>query len=238
MKEENINNRELKTTETNSDSELSCQVMRQPKQDLFGNIVIKSIGFNETEIIENILHLHSKNEKIDLDPTYSIGNFYNNKLPKPKYRFDKDPQCEGVLQADAGSLPLGDSEIETIMFDPPFLFRDRPSEYDAVIGNRFTLFKTYDDLLDMYQRSLVEFHRILKPKGIVIFKCQDMTDNKSYFTHCEVLKMAEQIGFIGKDLFILLARARQYHSEQQQRHARKFHSYFWVLQKVQNAVAV
>ena len=208
-------------------------VMRQPKQDLFGNIVIKSIGYNETEMIENILHLHSTNDKIDLDPTYSIGNFYKNGLQKPKYKFDKYPQCEGVVEADASCLPLGDNEIETIMFDPPFIFRDRPSENTDKMAKRFTHFQTFKDLLDMYKNSLVEFYRILKPKGIVIFKCQDMTDDKNYFTHCKVLEIAEQIGFRGKDLFILLAKARLMDSNLQQRHARKFHSYFWVLQKVQ-----
>ena len=40
--------------------------------------LIKSISFNQSEIIKGILKLHVPNETIDCDPTYSKGNFYNN----------------------------------------------------------------------------------------------------------------------------------------------------------------
>lgn len=206
-------------------------VIRQTPQDLFGDVIIKSIGYDETEMITNILHLHSYNNKIDLDPTYSKGVFYKNGIKKPEYKFDLDPQLPEVQKADAGNLPFGENELYTIMFDPPFLFRDRKAENNDRICNRFSYFKTFEDLLNMYERSLKEFHRILKPKGIVIFKCQDMTDNKTYFTHNEVLRLAESTGFLPVDLFILLSKMRLVNKQQKQRYARKYHSYYWVFRK-------
>lgn len=227
----NIQNKDLFGADTCG--QIEPLVMRQPKQDLFGNIVIKSIGYNETEMIENILHLHSLNNKIDLDPTYSIGNFYKNGLRKPEYKFDKYPQCKGVLEADASCLPLGDNEIETIMFDPPFVFGIHGQAENNIMAKRFTIFNDFNELEKMYKSSLQEFYRILKPKGIVIYKCQDYTDSKTTMTHCLVHNWATEIGFYAKDLFILLVKQRIANGNLQQRHARKFHSYFWVLQKVQ-----
>lgn len=206
-------------------------VTRKPPQDLFGNVVIKSIGYDETEMITNILHLHSLNNEIDLDPTYSKGNFYKKGIKKPKYKFDLNPQVPEVQKADAGNLPFGDNELLTIMFDPPFLFRDRKAENNDRICGRFSYFQTFEELLNMYERSLKEFYRILKPKGIVVFKCQDMTDDKTYFTHNEVLRIANSIGFLPLDLFILLSKMRLINKEQKQRYARKYHSYYWVFRK-------
>ena len=67
-------------------------MMDYGQDTLFGKKVISTIGYNEQEMIRDILYLHAKGKHIDCDPTYSIGNFYKNGVPKPKYRFDKYPQ--------------------------------------------------------------------------------------------------------------------------------------------------
>ena len=58
------------------------------QNNLFGKKIIKSISFNEQELIRDILYLHCKGNPIDLDATYSIGNFYKEGIKKPKYKFD------------------------------------------------------------------------------------------------------------------------------------------------------
>ena len=84
--------------------------------------LISSISYDQIEIIENILKLHTKDNTIDCDPTYSKGNFYKNgKIKEPKYKFDINPQTEDIIKADARSLPLDDNSVNCIMFDPPFL---------------------------------------------------------------------------------------------------------------------
>ena len=88
---------------------------------LFGKRIISSIGFDEQQIIRDILFLHGNGNYIDCDPTFSIGNFYKHGLPKPKYKFDIKPQVNGVIKASADKLPLEDNCINILMFDPPFL---------------------------------------------------------------------------------------------------------------------
>ncbi len=201
------------------------------KQDLFGNIVIKSISFDQHEIIENILDLHCNGENIELDPTYSIGNFYNGRVKAPKYKYDINPQIEGVGKACASNLPLPDISIKTIMFDPPFLNGDPYA--NSKIGNRFSFFKTNDEMIEFYNNAMKEFYRILKPKGILIFKCQDITRSKLFLTHVTIINMAKEIGYYTKDLFILLSKQVMIGgNHQKQKHARKYHSYFIVMEKL------
>ena len=70
--------------------------------------IIKSISFDEQEIIQNILNLHCDTQ-IELDPTYSKGNFYKGKFEEPLYKFDLYPQIEGVVKANAENLPINDN---------------------------------------------------------------------------------------------------------------------------------
>jgi hypothetical protein len=197
--------------------------------------IIQSIGYNQQEIIKNILHLHSITNSIDCDPTYSKGNFYKKDIVAPPLKYDKFPCVDGVEQAESHKLPLSDNSISTIMFDPPFVMGGQNyktnKEGSSIIAKRFTSFKDFAELKNMYSSSLKEFYRILKPDGIVIFKCQDcVSGGKQYFSHVWVMNEALKIGFYPKDLFILLAKNRLTDKRIQQ-HARKYHSYFWVFKK-------
>ena len=83
--------------------------------------LIKNISYDQSEIIRNILRLHVPGRKIDCDPTFSTGGFYNGTgIEPPKLCFDIEPQAEGVVQADARHLPLENESIPCMMFDPPY----------------------------------------------------------------------------------------------------------------------
>lgn len=202
---------------------------------LFGKKIISSINYDEQELIRDILFLFAPNKRIDVDPTYSVGNFYKNGLPQPTHKFDKFPQTHDTIEACSDNLPLCDNSIETIMFDPPFVIGGIDHEWveegSNIIGRRFSNFQSFGELKKMYSESLKEFYRILKENGIVIFKCQDcVASAKQHFTHVWVMNEAIKMGFYPKDLFVLLAKNRLIDGRVQQ-HARKFHSYYWVFQK-------
>jgi len=201
--------------------------------------VIKSISYDQTEIINDIIKLHLDGNPIELDPTYSIGNFYkNNNIEDPIHKFDINPQREGVLCANSEDIPLDDSSVNSIMFDPPFLACSGKSLSDDdaksnIITKRFSSYYSEKLLHEYYSKSLKEFYRLSKDKGILIFKCQDkVSSGKQYFSHIQVYNEAIKIGWYAKDLFILLAKNRIISSKHKnQQHARKFHSYFWVFKK-------
>jgi hypothetical protein len=201
--------------------------------------IIKTISYNQTEIINNILDLHVENKIIDCDPTYSKGVFYkkHNVIP-PKLKFDLYPQIDGVEKANSKDLPIEDNTLKSIMFDPPFVASKGPSLKESkkgsnIITKRFSSMESIGELWDYYKDSLKEFYRILDNDGILIFKCQDtVSGGKNYFSHVYVMNEAVKLGFYPKDLFVLLAKSRLISGNMlNQKHARKFHSYFWVFQK-------
>ena len=192
--------------------------------------LIKSVYDSQDEILKGIIQLYCPGG-FTLDPTYSTGVFYKNIQP-PLLKFDLNPQVEGVQQANCTELPLGTNSVSSIVFDPPFMFGTHGQTKNNIMNKRFTMFDSYPELCIMYQDSLKEFNRILKRKGILVFKCQDYTDSKTTMTHCLVYQWAVELGFYAKDLFILVSsRGRIYNPKLIQRHARKFHSYLWIFEK-------
>jgi hypothetical protein len=209
--------------------------------DNVGNArIIKTISYNQEEIIKDIIQLYCP-YGIELDPTYSIGNFYK-KIQKPKHKFDLEPQLPEVQKSDCRHLPLETATLRSIMFDPPFVIGvpngSKDNEGSNIITNRFSSFKTLQDLWSFYYESLQEFKRLLRPNGILIFKCQDTVSSaKQCLSHVEIINFALSIGFYPLDLFVLLARNRLIGPDQwDQEHARKFHSYFIVFQRVKSPI--
>lgn len=221
--------------------------------------VIKSISYNQHEILYNIIQLHNNGKPFDCDPTYSIGNFYGNftitkdneqkysiEIPQPKYKFDVNPQVEGVVKIEPlERFPLEDNSISSICIDLPFVISCGPSiltpDHDEngkkvknnIISRRFACFYPVSDLLKTYKFFIEEAYRVLKEDGICCFKTQaTITGSKMLNTPYYSRLIAESIGFDSLDEFILLAKNRLISGKtKQQQHARSFHSYFLVFKK-------
>ncbi len=193
--------------------------------------IIKSISYDQEEIIKWIIKLYCP-DGIELDPTYSKGNFYKN-IPGPAEKFDLEPQVDGVKKADCRDLPFENRSIRSIMFDPPFIGGTIGKGKKGIIKERFGIYKNIPTLWEMYKSALEEFYRILAIDGVLIFKCQDTIESgKQYFSEYKIIKDAIEVGFYPKDKFILLAKSRLVSpSQRKQQHCRKFHSYFLVFVK-------
>lgn len=209
------------------------------------SILVKSISFSDAEIIQNILKLHGGGQSlIDVDATYSSGNFYKSgEVEQPVYKYDILPLADDVVKCDCRSLPLDDCSVNIIMFDPPFLATKgkslSASNKNNIIAKRFGVYPTEKELHQFYVDSMVEFYRVLSKGGILIFKCQDkVSSQKQYFSHVFIMNEAVKIGFYPKDLFILLAKNRLVADWQlrNQQHSRKFHCYYWVFEKSSRVV--
>lgn len=205
------------------------------QNNLFSDEVMRayhiSFSFNQDRIIQNICELFLKGN-IELDPTYSKGNFYKSGIvTEPKYKYDLFPQTADTIQSDFKSLPFDNESIKSIMFDPPFLVKAGGNQ--GKIKQRFSYFINIKDLQDSYYQALKEFYRILKFKGWLIFKCQDFFQNINNFVHIDfVYNPAKEIGFKIIDLIIKLSKNKLIASNWiNQRHVMKLHSYFWVFQK-------
>tara|TARA_R100000152_G_C6777629_1_gene207628 strand:- start:1628 stop:2383 length:756 start_codon:yes stop_codon:yes gene_type:complete len=205
--------------------------------------IIRTVSDDQHEIIRNIQTLYVP-EGFELDPTYSKGVFYK-KYKKgkacsitgiidPPLKYDLFPKSDEVQKASAEDLPFEDNSISSIMFDPPFVAGHTKTAPTGIIGKRFHGFRYVTDLWGWYDQCLAEFNRILKKKGVLVFKCQDTVSSaKNWFSHCYIMERAIVHGFYPRDMFVLLAKHRitGHNHKKNQSHARKYHSYFWVFEK-------
>jgi len=200
-------------------------------------IPVRSVYNSNYEVISNIMSLY-KIEQFDLDCTYSRGLFWK-KLPEPKNKTDLVPITEDTIQADSEHLPFEDNTMKSIMYDPPFVISGKMykenKEGSSIIAKRFEGYTTYEKLTTNYYNTLKELYRVCEKDGLVVMKTQDTTSGgKNHFTHVMIMNMAMKIGFYPRDLFILVAKMRinSFGAKwKKQEHARKFHSYFIILEK-------
>lgn len=190
-----------------------------------------SVFERDSNILTAIDDIFLKNDWFDLDCTYSKGVFYSDIKP-PRLKSDLEPLFEDVIKSDCTKLDfIEDKTLKSIVFDPPFLFRNRKSDNNDKISARFTYFKSYEELQDMYKKSISCIYRKLKKGGYLCFKCQDMTDGKFYCTHNFIINYAESIGFTLKDIIIKKSKTKLQKEAKQQNCVAKIHSYWLIFRK-------
>jgi hypothetical protein len=195
-----------------------------------------SLFINEQACIKALLELHNGGRDIDCDPMYFKGNFYKDGVNVPKYIFDIFPRTEHCPQGNAEALPLSGGSIDSIILDPLFIFGIHGKAAGYYANRTMGTLKDFAELERHYKAIIAEARRVLKPKGICIFKCQDYPDSKTTMTHCLVFEWATAAGLYAKDLAILnIPQAKIYNGNTTQRHLRKTHTYFWVFEKKRSA---
>lgn len=197
--------------------------------------VIKSVSYDQDEILNSIIKLYCK-DGFECDISYGNGGFYKN-IKRPDLKFDIDPQLDDVKEATSTKLPLNDNSLNNIVFDPPFLTyvrAARDGNGSMVMAKRFSGYWAYSELEEHYKGTLKEAARVLKKKGVMVFKCQDIIHNhKMHATHINVVNWAQEFNMRVKDMFILPVKNRMPSPNRagKQKHARIYHSYFLVLEK-------
>ena len=200
-------------------------------------MMIKSVYYDQTDILKSIMELCGI-ERFCADVTYGNGSFYKT-IEQPVFKGDISPQLTGVTECSSDKLPVDEGAFKSLVFDPPFLtYVKAAREHNSIMAKRFGGYWRYDELEDHYRKTIIEAHRVLSKKGIMVIKCQDIIHNhKMHCTHANIINWMDGM-FRLKDLFILPAKSRMGMPEKKgekkrvQKHARIFHSYFMVLEKI------
>lgn len=222
--------------------------------------VVRSIAYDQHEILYNIMQMHNGGKPFECDMTYSKGAFYGDfnitdiagerrtvSIPRPGITFDVAPQDEETAKIEPdGPLPLEDGSIGSIVVDLPFVIsvgksmkqdpRHDPETFKKgsnIITNRFSGYYPRWEMYKSYDHWLHEAYRVLQPGGILVWKNQNVISGSTYIATEEFSWFdATRIGFYTLDRFILLAKARLISGKvKKQMHARNFSSSFWVFQK-------
>lgn len=203
---------------------------------------IKSVGKQQHRILLSIIKLYIPSKKIDCDLTYAKGGFYKHLIKKPQYKFDKYPQSDKVehqeeaqdkvYQLDEARDKVKPESLNSVVIDLPYIIRNSSSD-SSVIGQRYNSFKDIDELEDAYEKTMSLAKDLLKRGGVLIVKTQDTSHGKKQvWTHQIVERLAEQYNYSIEDLFIYTGSHPMAQSNYSVAgHARKYHSYFYVLRK-------
>lgn len=195
-------------------------------------IVIKSVSFDQQEILNNILKLHVPSGVYDCDLTHSKGNFYKNGIvTQPKLKYDKYPMFDDVLPLEDAEK-IDDGSLNSIVIDPPFLILKPQWLKNSKIKARFDSFDSMEDAVQANMYLLKLAWDKLKKKGVLVFKTMDIrAENRNIWMSRLIQEWADEIGFLLIDTFILIAPSKILNRGMAQKVARKYHSYFFVFQK-------
>jgi len=190
------------------------------------------------ELFPEVLRLYVPKGSTVADVTFGHGVFWKS-IPAGEFRLLATDLKTGV---DCRELPYEDASVDCVVFDPPYMHtpggtaHQNHQNYEGYYRNNSASspeHKYHEAVLDLYFQGAREAFRVLKPRGVLIVKCQDeVCAGKQRLTHVEIINDHAGIGFVVEDLFVLVRRNRPGVSRiLKQLHARKNHSYFVVFRK-------
>jgi tRNA G10 N-methylase Trm11 len=166
------------------------------------------------------------------DVTYATGAFW--RKAKRQFTLLRSDLSSGV---DLRRLPYAAASLDGLICDPPFFRHSLTAYLHAPQMERSyglsTAPKSHSGILELYFGAGKEALRVLRHGGYLVLKCQDeVAGGRQRFTHIELLLLIEKLGFRAVDLFVLVQkRVLPISRGNQQRFARKNHSYILVFRK-------
>jgi len=227
-----------------SATSVGIKVVSQKKRKSPAGIATNKLVFSAAqgtndEMFPGILGLYLPAGSTVADITFGKGVFWKN-IPKDRYRLLATDLKTGI---DCRALPYDPGRLDCVVFDPPYMHtpggtahvnhQNYEAYYANNIGPKGASKKYHEAVLDLYFRTALEAHRVLKPEGVFIVKCGDeVCANQQRLTHVELINEFTTHGFVVEDLFVLLRNNKPGVSRVlRQVHARKNHSYFIVFRK-------
>jgi SAM-dependent methyltransferase len=190
------------------------------------------VGDNAASFTD-VAQLYLKASDLVLDTTYGFGRFWQEVDPMPRVvRMDRHATWDVV--ADYARLPFGPERFDAVVYDPPYkngTSHDMNAEHDGYANNSRPE-RGVKAVNTMYETSVAEAWRVLRPGGVLICKGMDQVESgrTNWFLHSPA--MLPSARWEPLDLFVVVRKGRPAMRHPYQIHARKSHSYFVVLRKV------
>ena len=202
--------------------------------------VLTAYTGNNNDLFEKIASLYIKDNDRVLDMTFGKGIFWKN-IPDIKceiWKNDIDKNL-GTFCYDFRELPEDwKAKFHVVVFDPPYM---HSSKYKTIKKSIDDCYKnnakisgagSMNSVRAYYKAGMLEAHRVLASKGILIVKCMDQIESsKQRRLHIWVWEDALNVGFMDEDLFVLVQQSVPAMRWQHQIHARKNNSFFWVFRR-------
>lgn len=192
---------------------------------------------NNAELFAEILELYVPDGSLIADVTWGNGAFWKDGVlwERMDYLVASDlTSSRADLLADFRHLPYRDETFDAVVFDPPY-------GQGSTSPRKGSLAKCYNlgvvphinGTKDLYKTGIWECHKVLKDRGILIVKVQDMVNNgKQHRISYLVYQLCVQnYDMEDLDQFVVVQKNTPIMRHKHQVHARKNHSFFWVFRK-------
>lgn len=203
---------------------------------------ITTVVYDNADLLPRILALYGKPGMTIADVTYDTGKFWEH-VDTMQYQLIKSdiaPKSSDIICADCRRLEhLADGSVSMIVLDPPYMcgVKVRDGYNSSYNVNEAAL--RYLGVVRLYTDAMQEAAHKLTKKGLLCAKTMDVVESgHNHWMHIDVYNIACRLGFEALDLFIYtkppnedgtVPKPRMRHKHQQ--HARKQHSYMWVMRK-------
>jgi DNA modification methylase len=128
----------------------------------------------------------------------------------------------------------GETDVDVVVLDPPYA-HDLGTHMLRENFNRGAANMTGQQIRALYRDGMAEAKRVLKPGGLLWVKCKDGVEcGQQRWQHVEVYNDALALGFVAKDLLVVVTPARLGRWDNQHS-ARKNHSFMWIFEKGKRA---
>jgi hypothetical protein len=194
-------------------------------------VILTSNRGNNSDLLASVFSLYAPKGAVIADLTYGKGSFWK-QIDKNDYTALVSDIKQGFnvdVRIDFRSLPYRDGSIDVVILDPPYL-----SGGNTVVGHINKQYScdrrtSHQGIIRRYAAGIVESARVLKKNGKFFVKCQDETvSGKQHFSHIELMRLLEMLGFKILDLFVLTINSTPCMRHNYQKTARKNHSYLIV----------
>ena len=195
---------------------------------------------DNSDLIKEVSDFYIKDGDFVADVTWGKGVFWK-KVDTTRFWFFPTDLLTMDVSHDFRALPYDNEVFNHVILDPPYMHSpgktmlSKNYQNTAAHGQKSTI-KTrtiyHNEIIEDYEKGMQEAWRVLEPGGMLWVKCKDEIESGwQRWSHIEIYADARKIGFVGKDLFILVPTAKVNSNHARQLHARKTHSYLWLFIK-------
>lgn len=212
-------------------------VDKAKKRDADGPVLAAGSWATNAELIADVHRLgYLEDDDVVLDATYGKGTWWKVWRPDGLVTNDIDPAADAECRDDFRHLSCTDDTWDVVAYDPPYVsVGGRETSGMKEMHQRYGMTDAPTSPLDLQRLiddGLTEMYRVVKPKGIVLVKCQDYISSGKLWggTHM-TLGHAMWLGFDLLDKLEMVTHPRPQPPGRRQVHARRNLSTLFVLRK-------